>query len=391
MTTVTPVTVPSTETPLALAARIGADVLAPAAEEVDRDSRFPHEAVNALRDAGMLGALIPTELGGLGWGLDEVAQSVTELAHHCSSAAMVYAMHQIQVACLVRHGDSDVLRAYTRRVAQEGLLLASATTEVGIGGDVRHSSCAVERSGARFRLQKQAPVISYGQYADAILATARRGPDSPPSDQVLVVCPKDQTSLEERSGWDALGFRGTCSLGYLLTAEGDAENILPDAYGDISSTTMLPVSHILWSSLWFGIAAEAADRARRFVQAAARKAPDVTPPNALRLAELTTVLQQFQDVVVAARARYAATAEDPEAATSIGFAVSMNSLKVAASTLVVDVVQRALLICGMAGYANRSPFTLGRLLRDAYGAQLMVNNDRINTNNAQLLLVHRHG
>jgi acyl-CoA dehydrogenase len=111
----------------------------------------------------------------------------------------------------------------------------------------------------------------------------------------------------------------------------------------------------------------------------------------LRLAELTTVLQQFQDVVVAARARYAATAEDPEAATSIGFAVSMNSLKVAASTLVVDVVQRALLICGMAGYANRSPFTLGRLLRDAYGAQLMVNNDRINTNNAQLLLVHRHG
>ena len=43
----------------------------------------------------------------------------------------------------------------------------------------------------------------------------------------------------------------------------------------------------------------------------------------------------------------------------------------------------------MAGYSNRSPFTLGRLLRDAYGAQLMVNNDRIHANNAHLLLIQQ--
>ena len=35
-------------------------------------------------------------------------------------------------------------------------------------------------------LEKQAPVISYGEYADGVLATARRDPDSPPNDQVLV-------------------------------------------------------------------------------------------------------------------------------------------------------------------------------------------------------------
>lgn len=381
----------STESPHAIAERISREVAAPAAGSVDAESRFPHETIDALREAGLLGALIPTELGGLGWSLDAVAESVTELARGCSSAAMVYAMHQIQVACLVRHGTNASLQEFTRAVATEGLLLASATTEVGIGGNVRNSSCAVEVAGSEFRLQKQAPVISYGQYADAVLATARRTPDSPPNDQVLVVCRKDHLTLEEKSGWDALGFRGTCSLGFLLTAHGSAEDILPVGYGDISSQTMLPVSHILWSSLWFGIASAAADKARRFVQAAARKSPDAPPPSAMRLAELTTVLQQFQDVVFAARARYADIADDSEATTSIGFAIAMNSLKVAASTMVVDVVQRALLICGMAGYANSSPFTLGRLLRDSYGAQLMVNNDRINANNAQLLLVHRNG
>ncbi|NYG07390.1 acyl-CoA dehydrogenase [Phycicoccus badiiscoriae] len=374
---------------LKLATDIGSEVAGPAAAEVDEQSRFPVEAIDAMRSAGLLGALIPTEMGGLGWTLGQVAEATTTLARYCSSAAMVQAMHQIQVACLVRHGDSPELRAFTERVAREGLLLASATTEAGIGGNVRMSSCAVERDLDSFQLRKQAPVISYGEYSDAILATARRTPESPASDQVLVLCRRENVTLKPTSEWDAMGFRGTCSLGFELLAHGDAADILPVAYGDISSQTMLPVSHILWSSLWFGIASEASDRARKFVQAAARRNPDITPPNALRLAELTTVLQEFQDVVFAARARYAAIQDSPDQTTAIGFAIAMNSLKVSASTLVVDVVQRALLICGMAGYANRSPFTLGRLLRDAYGAQLMVNNDRINANNAQLLLVHR--
>jgi acyl-CoA dehydrogenase len=302
---------------------------------------------------------------------------------------MIYAMHHIQLACLVLHGTTPELRAYTEQVAREGLLLASATTEVGIGGDVRSSTCAVEVDGDRFRLRKQAPVISYGDYADGVLATARRTPDSPPSDQVLVVCRRENLSLDRQSEWDVLGFRGTCSPGFVLEAEGPVADIVPGSYGDISSTTMLPVSHVLWSSLWFGIASAAEAKARKFVQSAARKNPDgPTPPGALRLAEVTLVLQQFRDLVEGGRRRYAASLENPGDVT-VSFAVSMNALKVSASTLVVDVVQRCLLICGMAGYANKSPFTLGRLLRDAYGAQLMVNNDRIHANNSQLLLVLR--
>ena len=43
----------------------------------------------------------------------------------------------------------------------------------------------------------------------------------------------------------------------------------------------------------------------------------------------------------------------------------------------------------MAGYREDSPYSLGRLLRDAQGAAVMVNNDRIVANNAQMLLVHK--
>jgi acyl-CoA dehydrogenase len=370
------------------ASRVGAETAASFADDVDASARFPKETFDALRAERLLAALIPVELGGLGAPLQDVAAACTELGRHCASSAMIYAMHQIQVACLVRHGRSEYLREFTRRVAAEQLLLASATTELGIGGDVRTSSCAVEVDGDRFRLRKQAPVISYGEHADAVLATARRTPDSPSNDQVLVVCERPDLDLERLSGWDTLGFRGTCSLGFTLTASGSLDHVLDDPNGDISAQTMLPTSHVLWTSLWLGIALAAYDKARRYVQAEARKKPGSTPPGALRLAELATVVQQLEESVRGMTRRYCAVA-GTEAASAISFAVSMNALKVSASTLVVDIVGRAMLICGINGYRNDSPYSLGRLLRDAHGAAVMVNNDRINSNNAQLLLVSR--
>ena len=60
---------------------------------------------------------------------------------------------------------------------------------------------------------------------------------------------------------------------------------------------------------------------------------------------------------------------------------------VAASQLVVQIVNQSLLICGIMGYKNDSPFALGRHLRDAHSAALMVGNDRILATNASLLLV----
>ena len=370
------------------AARAAAEAEAHA-DEVDRDARFPREAIDALRDEGLLGVLVPEPLGGDGAALGQVAEVVELLGRSCATTAMVYAMHQIQVNCLVRHGRSATIQDYLREVAGDGLLLASATTEMGVGGDTRSSICAVEVADGRFTLEKQAPVISSGEHADGILATARRTPDSPPNDQVLVVCRRPNVELERLSEWDTLGFRGTCSNGFKLTASDAEDWILPVPYADISSHTMLPTSHVVWGSVWLGLASSAADRAKRYVQAEARKKPGTTPPAALHLADLVGQLQQFADLVHGAARRYDEAADDIDTLDGMAFAIAMNGLKVSASRLVVDVVHQALTICGMAGYSNRSPFSMGRLLRDAHGAALMVNNDRLTANNAQMLLVHR--
>ena len=368
-------------------AAIADEVAGPAAADVDEQGRFPSETLAALKAEGLLAALVPVELGGGGASLAEVSQGLVALGRRCASSAMVVAMHHIQVACLVRHGRNDLLRRYLEELAEHQYLLASATTEVGTGGDVRSSICALEVSEGSFRVEKQAPVISYADDADAVLVTARRTADSPDSDQVIVLCRPPGLELDQVGEWNALGFRGTCSTGFILRATGDAGNVLDEPYADISTQTMLPTAHLLWSSVWLGIASDAVELARKYVQGEARRKPGTAPPAALRLAEVTVVHQQFTDMVQSSLARYEAA--DADRLSSIGFGVGMNALKVSASTLVVDIVRECMLICGLASYRLDTPYSLGRHLRDSMGAALMVNNDRIMANNAQMLLVLR--
>ena len=89
--------------------RIAAEVARPAASSVDKDARFPFESMEALRRERLLAAAIPRECGGLGCTLTEVADLCATLGHACASTAMIFAMHQIQAKCLVRHGAGQPL------------------------------------------------------------------------------------------------------------------------------------------------------------------------------------------------------------------------------------------------------------------------------------------
>lgn len=364
-------------------------VVGPYADEVDRQGRFPTESIEAMRAARLLSCAVPVELGGEGLGLGEIGAVCELLGRYCASTAMIFAMHQIQVLALVRHDTSAPILGLLREIVDDQLLLASATTEIGIGGDTRSSTCFVERDGDVVRLRKNAPVISYGEHCDVVLATARRNADAPPSDQVLVVCRRSDTQLERTGTWDTLGFRGTCSPGFLLTATGRADMVLAQDYAVISAKSMLPVSHVLWSHLWLGIGTGAVDIARRATQKNARSKPGTVPAAAVRLAQVLGLLQQFRELVHGVARRFDALDVDDDQLTSIGFSMDLNNLKVTTSEMVVDVVSQALQVLGIAGYREDGPYRLGRYLRDALGASLMVNNDRIMANNAQLALVHR--
>ncbi|MGI9146870.1 MAG: acyl-CoA dehydrogenase family protein [Chloroflexota bacterium] len=371
--------------------QIAAAVAAQNAAEVDREARFPEEFLVEAKKAKLLGAYVPTELGGLGCGISDLSAMCTALAQSCSASGMVLAMHHIQVACLVHHGlGTPELRSYLSDLAERQLLIASVTSEVGVGGDMRSSVCALEVGPRGYALTKDATTISYGQQADDLLITTRRSPDASSSDQLLVLVRNADFTLERKSSWDTIGMRGTCSPSFRVSARVDANHVLAVPFADIASQTMVPVSHILWASTWLGIAAGAVHRAGTFVREQARRTPGVVPPTALRLAEAWSELQIMRSGVRELGTEYQELLRSPEGlqqTLTVAFALKVNNLKLAASRQVVDIVQLALLICGIAGYKNDSRFSLGRQLRDAHSAALMVGNDRILTTNASLLLV----
>ena len=369
---------------------IADDVAAPNAASVDRDARFPAETLAALREQQALSAFIPVELGGGGLPIEAIAAACFDLGRRCGASAMVFAMHQIQVVTIVRHlDDAPWFADYLRRVVAEQRLIASATSEIGTGGDMGRSVAAVTPNGAGVTFEKQAPTVSYGAYADDLFTTLRRSPEAEPGDQVVALTHKHQMTLEPTGTWDPMGMRGTCSPGFIVRAEFLPEQVLPTPFPRVSAESMVPVSHILWSHIWLGIATDAFDRARAFVRAAAKRSQGEVPPAAQRLSHVMSELSLLRAEVRSGLRDFVEASEEPgrERLSTMAAAVRFNNLKIAASEQAPLVCQGALGVCGIMGFKNDTPYSTGRHLRDSMSACLMVANERIHQTNASLLLI----
>jgi acyl-CoA dehydrogenase len=366
-----------------------AEAAAAHADSVDRQARFPTEAVATLRAERLMSILVPADLGGEGGSIGDVVDICYALGRACASTAMIFAMHQIMVAILVRHGrDSAWHQGLLRRICAEQWLIASSTTDGMGGGDLRASACAVTPAGERISLRKDATVMSYGAEADAILTTARRAPDAPAADQVLVALAHGDYRLDRTVTWDALGMRGTCSAGFMLVAEGEPEQVVPVPYQRIHAQSMMPVAHLTWSGVWSGVAAGAVERARAFLRTAARRSGGQLPPGAAHLTRATASLRTLRSMVASHLQRFEAMAGREEELETLEFQAAMSLVKVNASELALATVMSALQACGLAGYRNDGEFSVTRHLRDILSAPIMINNDRIlaNAANAALLV-----
>lgn len=369
-------------------ARAAAEIAARHAAQVDAAARFPSEALEAIRAQRLLGVQVPAALGGEGAGISAIADVCYQLGQGCSSSAMTYAMHQIKTACILRHrGTSAALERLLRRMAAEQLLLASSTTEGQRGGDIRSSEAPVVQADGRISLERRATVISYGAYADGIVTTARRAPDAEPSDQVMVAFLKDDYTLTRLSGWNTMGMRGTCSEGYTLKASGNADQVLPEPYATIHSQTLVPCAHLLWSSVWTGIAAGAVGRAQGYVRQAVRQSGGQMPPGAAQFSKALSSLRTLRGMLASAIRTYENSQYDHKVLGSIEFQSMITLTKVEASELAVSIVMNALRVCGLSGYRCDHEFSIERQLRDVLSSPIMINNERILANLAGTMLL----
>jgi acyl-CoA dehydrogenase len=150
---------------------------------------------------------------------------------------------------------------------------------------------------------------------------------------------------------------------------------------------MVPHAHLLWGSVWAGIAAAAAAKAQTFVRQAMRQSGGQLPPGAAHFTKATSTLRALRGVLNAALHAYTAAAGDDKALAGMEFQSMITLTKVQASEMALETVLSSMRACGLSGYRNDTEFSIGRHLRDILSAPLMINNDRILANLATASLM----
>jgi alkylation response protein AidB-like acyl-CoA dehydrogenase len=189
------------------AAEVGPD-LERHAERHDRDGTFVTESFERLRDAGLLAIAVPTELGGSGATIRQVAAVQHELARHCAATALASAMHQHVVSFTAwRHRRGlPGAEATLRRVAEEGIVLLSTG-----GGDFTRPKGTATRVDGGYLLSGRKTFVSQAPVG-AALSTMFVHEDPEQGRRVLnVAVPVSSPGVVVTDSWDALGMRGTGS------------------------------------------------------------------------------------------------------------------------------------------------------------------------------------
>ena len=140
------------------------------------EKAFADALLARMRADGLLSVVVPETFGGPGLGVGDVARITFEIARHSGSAGLIYAMHMSQALSVVRHGSGPFFEDFQRRMVRDAMLIASGTSEKGVGGDIFGSICTVEATDAPdvLTVSKESPNISYIDHADAILVSANR-------------------------------------------------------------------------------------------------------------------------------------------------------------------------------------------------------------------------
>ncbi|RHW27797.1 acyl-CoA dehydrogenase [Nocardioides immobilis] len=199
-----------TARPAERAAAIGPAIAEQAARH-DADGSFVTEAYDALRDAGLLKAGVPTELGGDGATVAELTALQRELAHHCGSTALASSMHQHVVAFTAwryRRGLPGA-EATLRRVAEEGILLVSTG-----GGDYTHPRGEAVKVEGGYRVSGHKRFASQSGHVNGgtVMSTMFVYDDPDQGKRVLnLAVPIAAKGVTVADNWDTLGMRGTAS------------------------------------------------------------------------------------------------------------------------------------------------------------------------------------
>lgn len=363
------------------------------AAEVDREARFPVENLQALRDSGLLGLLVPTAYGGMGGGLADLVEVAQLLAADCLSTGMIWAMHCQQVDPLVRHANDTLRDRVLPLIAQGRVYLASVTTEPGKGGHLLTAVAALGADQEGLTLDRQAPIVTGGEVADGFLVTMRSSAEATENRVSLVYADREQLRLEPSGGWDTLGMRATASVGLHLSGHVPRWQVVGEE-GDfraVALDSLVPLGHIGWAACWLGTAKGALSALVNVLRSRSPASVDLRSDLLNeRLARIRMDLELVSAYLHRVCEEITAQRESGRSLDVPAIHIHLNTLKVTAAELTFRAVDQMVQLAGLSlGYRRDAALPLERCFRDLRSASLNYANDRLLTATGAMTVMDR--
>ena len=339
-------------------------VALPLAAEVDRDHRFPEEAVKAAAEAGLMGVLIPRDYGGAG--LDALAFTlcIDELAQACASTSVIVDVHtSVGSEPILLFGTDEQKRRWLPRLASGDLLGAFALTEPAAGSDAASLKTSARRLGDGYVLNGTKVFITNIGRAGLYIVFARTGPEERAAGISAFLVPADTPGIRVGQMFRKMGLNGS-PIGELVLEDvvvPAANRLAAEGQGFTVAMRALDSGRIGISGQAVGIAQAAVDEATALLRARSREQGDD-----FTLADMATRLESAR--LLAYNAAWLCTAGRP-------FTRSASIAKLHCTDTTMQIALDAIQLAGEEGTISGSPFE--RHVRDAKALQIYEGSNQI--------------
>jgi alkylation response protein AidB-like acyl-CoA dehydrogenase len=357
------------DTVLSNAKEMADRVLAPAARQNDKDGRFSVEAVAAFGPAGLLGLMLPAEVGGSGLGPRTFAAVVASLAEADASVAMVYLMHGCATATIAAARAAATVAPTLTEIAAGRHLSTLAFSEAGSRSHFWAPLSRARRNGAGVYLTAKKSFVTSAGHAHSYVVSSLSPEGTGPTDSTLYLVSAGAPGLSVAGPWDGLGMRGNASAPMSLQecAVAGAQQLTEDGAG---FQTMLQVVLPLFN---LGSAAVSLGLCRAAVAATATH---------LKTARFEHLGQSLGESLPTLRAQLATMQIETD-----GLAARLDDLvdhlerprdttmlrvlecKAAAGDTAIAVTSAAMRVCGGAAFSKH--VGVERVFRDAHAGAVM--------------------
>jgi hypothetical protein len=339
-------------------------VVQPLAAEVDREHRFPDEAIKAAAGAGLMGVLIPREYGGAGLDALAFAICIEELAHACAATAVIIDVHtSVGTEPILLFGDEEQKRRWLPQLASGELLGAFALTEPSSGSDAASLKMTAKRNASGYVLNGTKVFITNIGRAGLYVVFARTGPDEKADGVTAFLVPADAGGVRVGQVFDKMGLNGS-PTGELVLEDvevPEANRLGREGQGFRVAMRALDSGRIGISGQALGVGQAAVDEAREWMRERGHEQGDD-----FTLADMATRVESAR--LLAYHAAWLCSRGKP-------FTQEASMSKLHCTDTAMQVALDALQIAGDEGALKGSPFE--RHVRDAKALQIYEGSNQV--------------